>query len=64
MPSAIRWFDRWSASPTTSAEASPRLGSISEIIEAGDRSRVVTVAPPHGLTLWEVGYRPARPASI
>jgi tRNA pseudouridine38-40 synthase len=30
--------------------------SISEIIDAGDRSRVVTVAPPHGLTLWEVGY--------
>jgi tRNA pseudouridine38-40 synthase len=30
--------------------------SISEIIEDRDRSRVVTVAPPHGLTLWEVGY--------
>lgn len=30
--------------------------SISEIIESEDRSRVVTVAPPHGLTLWEVGY--------
>jgi len=32
------------------------VDSISEIIESGDRSRVVTVAPPHGLTLWEVGY--------
>ena len=31
-------------------------GSVREIIESGDRSRVVTVAPPHGLTLWEVGY--------
>jgi tRNA pseudouridine38-40 synthase len=32
------------------------VDSINEVIEAGDRSRVVTVAPPHGLTLWEVGY--------
>lgn len=40
------------------------VGAISEIIEAGDRSPVVTVAPPHGLTLWEVGYRPARPGSV
>jgi tRNA pseudouridine38-40 synthase len=30
--------------------------SIIEIVESGDRGRVVTVAPPHGLTLWEVGY--------
>jgi tRNA pseudouridine38-40 synthase len=30
--------------------------SVPEIIEARDRSRVATVAPPHGLTLWEVGY--------
>ena len=30
--------------------------SVGEIIEGGDRSRVATVAPPHGLTLWEVGY--------
>lgn len=27
-----------------------------EVIEAGDRSRVATVAPAHGLVLWEVGY--------
>ncbi|MCI0424998.1 MAG: tRNA pseudouridine(38-40) synthase TruA [Actinobacteria bacterium] len=26
------------------------------VLGAGDRSLVVTVAPPHGLTLWEVGY--------
>lgn len=26
------------------------------IIESRDRSRVATVAPPHGLILWEVGY--------
>ena len=26
------------------------------VIEARDRSAVATVAPPHGLTLWEVGY--------
>jgi tRNA pseudouridine38-40 synthase len=32
------------------------IGSVSEIIESGDRARVVTVAPPHGLVLWEVGY--------
>ena len=31
-------------------------GSVRAIIESGDRSRVVTVAPPHGLILWEVGY--------
>jgi len=30
--------------------------SVGETMESGDRSRVVTVAPPHGLTLWEVGY--------
>ena len=29
---------------------------VADIIESGDRSRVVTVAPPHGLILWEVGY--------
>lgn len=32
------------------------VASVPEIIELGDRSRVVTVAPPHGLTLWEVGF--------
>ncbi|MDP9494491.1 MAG: tRNA pseudouridine(38-40) synthase TruA [Actinomycetota bacterium] len=32
------------------------VDSISEIIDAGDRSRIATIAPPHGLTLWEVGY--------
>ena len=32
------------------------VGSVRDIIESGDRGRVVTVAPPHGLTLWEVGY--------
>ena len=31
-------------------------GQISDVIEAGDRSLVGTVAPPHGLTLWDVGY--------
>ncbi|MGH8871659.1 MAG: tRNA pseudouridine(38-40) synthase TruA [Acidimicrobiia bacterium] len=30
--------------------------SVRDIIESGDRSRVATVAPPHGLVLWEVGY--------
>jgi tRNA pseudouridine38-40 synthase len=29
---------------------------VEEVVNAGDRSRVATVAPPHGLTLWEVGY--------
>ena len=31
-------------------------GAVSRVIEARDRSAVATVAPPHGLTLWEVGY--------
>ena len=26
------------------------------VIESRDRASVATVAPPHGLTLWEVGY--------
>lgn len=29
---------------------------VAEVIEARDRSAVATVAPPHGLVLWEVGY--------
>ncbi|MFQ5522444.1 MAG: tRNA pseudouridine(38-40) synthase TruA [Acidimicrobiia bacterium] len=29
---------------------------VEEVIEGEDRSLVSTVAPPHGLTLWEVGY--------
>lgn len=33
-----------------------RADDIGDVIEARDRSRVATVAPPHGLTLWEVGY--------
>ena len=33
--------------------------AVDEIIASGDRGRVVTVAPPHGLTLWEVGYPPS-----
>lgn len=31
-------------------------GSLMEIIAARDRSRAGQVAPPQGLTLWEVGY--------
>ncbi len=27
-----------------------------EVLEARDRGEVATVAPPHGLTLWQVGY--------
>ena len=30
--------------------------SVGKVIEARDRSTVATVVPPHGLTLWEVGY--------
>ena len=30
--------------------------SVPGVIAARDRSQVATVAPPHGLTLWEVGY--------
>lgn len=30
--------------------------STSEVLAAGDRQRVGTVAPPHGLILWEVGF--------
>jgi hypothetical protein len=29
---------------------------VNEVIAARDRSNVATVAPAHGLTLWEVGY--------
>lgn len=29
---------------------------VGEVIAARDRSEVATVAPAHGLTLWEVGY--------
>jgi tRNA pseudouridine38-40 synthase len=32
------------------------LRSVGDIIESRDRGRVATIAPPHGLTLWEVGY--------
>lgn len=32
------------------------VDGVPEVIAARDRSRVATVAPPHGLTLWEVGY--------
>jgi tRNA pseudouridine38-40 synthase len=31
---------------------------VAEVIGARDRSAVATVAPAHGLTLWEVGYEP------
>lgn len=30
--------------------------TVTDVIIAADRSRVATVAPPHGLTLWAVGY--------
>lgn len=30
--------------------------SVGDVIEARDRQRVGTVAPPHGLILWEVGF--------
>ncbi len=30
--------------------------STAAVLAARDRSAVATVAPPHGLTLWEVGY--------
>jgi tRNA pseudouridine38-40 synthase len=32
------------------------VADVPDIIESRDRGRVVTVAPPHGLILWEVGY--------
>ncbi len=31
-------------------------GDAKGVLDARDRSVVATVAPPHGLTLWEVGY--------
>jgi len=33
--------------------------AIPGILESGDRNRARGVAPPHGLTLWEVGYPPS-----
>ena len=35
------------------------VAAIGDVIAAKDRSAVATVAPPHGLTLWEVGYQPS-----
>lgn len=29
---------------------------VEEVIKTRDRSKVATVAPPHGLVLWDVGY--------
>jgi tRNA pseudouridine38-40 synthase len=29
---------------------------VGEVMTAGDRGMVATVAPPHGLVLWDVGY--------
>lgn len=37
-------------------------GSVTEVIAARDRSRVGTVAPPHGLVLWEVGFEESAPS--
>jgi tRNA pseudouridine38-40 synthase len=31
-------------------------GAMSDILEARSRHAAGQVAPPHGLTLWEVGY--------
>ena len=36
-------------------------GDIRGIILAGDRAAAGQVAPPYGLTLWEVGYPEALP---
>ncbi len=33
-----------------------RAEAAESVLAARDRSAVATVAPPHGLTLWEVGY--------
>jgi tRNA pseudouridine38-40 synthase len=33
-----------------------RPGDMLQILRAGDRAEAGTVAPPHGLCLWEVGY--------
>jgi tRNA pseudouridine38-40 synthase len=34
----------------------PRAGDIRAILASGDRSQAAPIAPPHGLTLWEVDY--------
>lgn len=36
-------------------------GSLREVLVARDRRRAGQVAPPQGLTLWEVGYAPRQP---
>jgi len=33
-----------------------RAGDVRAILQARDRAGAGQVAPPHGLTLWEVGY--------
>lgn len=30
---------------------------VAEVMASGDRQRVGTIAPPHGLVLWEVGFQ-------
>ncbi|MCB1257489.1 MAG: hypothetical protein KDB26_10310, partial [Microthrixaceae bacterium] len=34
------------------------VDEVDDIIRSGDRSRVGNLAPPHGLTLWKVGFEP------
>jgi tRNA pseudouridine38-40 synthase len=33
-----------------------RAAQIEAVLAARDRSKASNMAPPHGLTLWEVGY--------
>ena len=35
---------------------SPRAGDIRAILASGDRAAAAPIAPPHGLTLWQVAY--------
>jgi tRNA pseudouridine38-40 synthase len=35
------------------------LSEVAQIIQRADRSTMGTVAPPHGLSLWSVGYDPS-----
>ena len=56
MPSATRWSARSSARSSTSAPASCRRTTSRRSSPPATVGAAGQVAPPHGLTLWEVGY--------
>ena len=58
MRSATTWCVRWSAAWSRSARGADGPSWAAEVLAAATRDPSVTVVPPHGLTLEEVGYPP------